>query len=381
MRTLTLRLLLPFALLTLTASGCRPSQAATATTPPPGEVWVTPQQSDEAHLTTVLAEDRELGTVIVTSGKVTFDDRRVSHVFSPVTGRVTRIDAELGAKVKKGQALATLDSPDLGLASADFAKAQADLTAAEHDYARQKDLEKIGAVARKDYEMAEDNVRKARAELERARQKARLLSAGGAGGAVGQGFVLRSLIDGEVVNRTVNPGMEVQGQYSGGGAVELFTVGDLDQVWVIADAFEMDLSRIKPGEKVSIKVVAYPDDKPFEGTVDWVSGTLDPATRTARVRCVIPNPDHKLKPEMFATVSIAATGTKKLAIPRNAVLRLGDQSVVYIALGAGPEGKMRFERRPVTVDEDESGDLVPVLRGLQQGESVVASGAVLLSGV
>jgi membrane fusion protein, heavy metal efflux system len=381
MRISTTPTLLPFALLAVSSVGCRQSQAAAAVTPPPGEVWVTPQQSDEAHLTTVSAEDREVGNVIVTSGKVAFDDLRVSHVFSPVTGRVTRIDAELGARVKKGQSLATIDSPDLGLASADLAKADADLAAAEHDYSRQKDLEKIGAVARKDYETAEDSVRKARAELERARQKARLLSAGGAGGAVGQGFVLRSLIDGEVVNRTVNPGMEVQGQYSGGGAVELFTIGDLDHVWVIADAFEMDLSRIKPGEKVSIKVVAYPDDKPFEGTVDWVSGTLDPTTRTAKVRCVIPNPDHKLKPEMFATVAITAPGTRKLAIPRNAVLHLGDQSVVYIALGAGPDGKMRFERRPVSVDEDESGDLVPVLRGIQQGESVVASGAILLNGV
>ena len=381
MRISTLQPLLAFPLLALSMAGCTQSQAATAVAPPPGEVWVTPQQSDEAHLTTASAEEHEVGNIIVTSGKVTFDDLLVSHVFSPVTGRVTHIDAELGARVKKGQALATLDSPDLGLASADLAKAEADLAAAEHDYARQKDLEKIGAVARKDYEVAEDNVRKARAELSRSQQKARLLSAGGAAGAVGQGFVLRSLIDGEVVNRAVNPGMEVQGQYSGGGAVELFTIGDLDHVWVIADAFEMDLSRIKPGEKVSIKVVAYPDDQPFVGTVDWVSGTLDPVTRTAKVRCVIPNPGHKLKPEMFATVSIAAGGTKKLAIPRNAVLHLGDQSVVYVALGAGPDGKMRFERRPVTVDEDESGDVVPVLRGVQQGESVVASGAILLSGV
>ncbi len=84
--------------------------------------------------------------------------------------------------------------------------------------------------------------------------------------------------------------------------------------------------------------VAYPG-KVFEGTVDWVSGALDPTTRTAKVRCTIPNPGHVLKPEMFATVSIAVTGKQKLAVPRSAVRHLGDQVVVFVLLGLTPTAK------------------------------------------
>ncbi len=370
-----MRSLLP--LLFLGLVGCRQSHASEAERPPANEVWITGSQAEEVKLASAPAEEHEVGGAIVTSGKIAFDDLHVEHVFSPVTGRVVKIEAQLGQHVKKGQPLAVIDSPDLGLASADVQKAEADLIAAEHDYKRQKELYTIHAVAQRDYEMAEDNYRKARAEVERARAKARLLSAGGGGG---QGFVLRAHIDGEVVSRNLNPGMEIQGQYSGGGAaVELFTIGAIDPVWVLADAFEMDLARIHRGQEAEIKVVAHPG-RVFKGTVDWVSGTLDPATRTAKVRCTIDNPDRALLPEMFATVSIAAPGHKHLSVPRSALLHLGEQQVVFVPLGQTPEGKLRFERRPVLVDEDQSGDFVPLTRGLDRGERVVTSGAILLSG-
>jgi cobalt-zinc-cadmium efflux system membrane fusion protein len=359
-------------------NGCaRASQASEALPAPAGEVWISARQGEAVKLASAPVEPHQVGGVIVTTGRVAFEDLHVSHVFSPVTGRITRIDAQLGARVKKGQALAVIDSPDLGVAGADLAKAQADVIAAEHDFKRQKELLAIHAVAEKDVEGSEDGYRKARAELARAQAKAGLLGAGAAGG---QGFVLRALLDGEVVARNVNPGMEVLGQYAGGGAaVELFTIGDVDEVWVTADAFEMDLARIKPGEHVQIKVVAYPD-RVFEGTVDWVSAGLDPVTRTAKVRCTVENHDKALKPEMFATVSIAVEGHRKLAIPRSAVLHLGDQTVAFVPAGLAADGRLRFERHPIQVDEDEPGELVPVLRGLEDGERVVTAGAILLSG-
>jgi cobalt-zinc-cadmium efflux system membrane fusion protein len=376
MGRLVMRQLLPFLL--LGAWGCSSqSHASEAAVPPASEVWITPQQSEEAKLTSIAVDDHEVSTLIVTSGKISYDDLRVDHVFSPVTGRVTQISALLGQHVKKGDPLAVVESPDIGIASSDIAKADADLVAAEHDFKRQKELEAIRAVATKDLEVAEDNYRKARAEMERARVKGRLLNTGN---VVGQGYVLRAHIDGDVVARAVNPGVEIQGQYAGGGpAAELFTVGDDSQVWVMADAFEVDLARVKAGEHVKVSAVAYPG-KVFDGTVDWVSGALDPVTRTAKVRCTIPNPDHQLKPEMFATVSIAVAGKHKLAVPRAAVRHLGEQTVVFVPVGTAPDGRLRFERRPVMVDEQEPGDFVPVTRGVDKGEQVVTSGSVLLSG-
>ena len=148
------------------------------------------------------------------------------------------------------------------------------MVAAEHDYHRQKELYEAKAGAQKDFETAEDNYHRAQAELARSEQKARLLRSGTVD-AITQEYTLRALIDGEVISRTVNPGAEVQGQYSGGSAVELYTLGELDQVWVMADLFEVDLSRVQKGATADISVVAYP------GTSSraWSTGSRRRSTR------------------------------------------------------------------------------------------------------
>jgi len=345
---------------------------------PPGEVWLTTEQVKEAKVEVKPLEEQDVDDTILTSGKVTFDDLKVSHVYSPVTGRVTNIAAQLGQHVKKGDPLATIDSPDIGAVSADLGKAQAEMIAAEHDYKRQKELFESHATSQKDLEVSEDNWRKARAELERAKQKAYLLQGGG--GNVTQGYTLKAALEGDVIARNISPGVEVQGQYGGGTAVELFTIGELDKVWILADIFEMDLARVKVGAKVVVKIVTYPG-KTFEGKVDYVAGMLDPVTRTARVRCIFENPDKLLKPEMYATVQISVDERKALAIPRSALLRLGDSTVVFVELGESSDKRIRYERRPVTIDETEGSPWLPVTHGLDRGNKIVVSGAVLLSGM
>jgi cobalt-zinc-cadmium efflux system membrane fusion protein len=362
------------------APACKtPPASPKAAEAPNGEVWLTDQQVVDAHLTIEAVAPHAVGNDVVTSGKVTFDDLRVAHVFSPVTGRVSRILADPGARVKKGSPLCAIQSPDVGNAFADLDKAEADLIAAQHEFQRQKELYEAHAGSQKDFESAQDSYGKAKAEMERSRQKARLFRGGGAD-AVTQEFMLRAPIEGEVIARNVNPGAEVLGQYSGGTAVELFTIGELDRVWVIADVFEMDLGRVTKGAVVTIKVVAYPD-KIFGGVVDWMSDLLDPTSRTAKVRCAIANPGRDLKPEMYATVGIAVAGQSALALPHTAVLRIADQTVVFVEEGTAPDGRKRFVRRIVAIAEEEGGDLVPVLHGLSAGERVVTSGGILLSGM
>ncbi len=365
------------------ASGCHKSQAsegAPAVTVPPGQAWLTPQQIKDAKIEFEEIAEQNVDDTILTSGKVTFDDQRVAHIYSPVSGRVTRIDAQLGARVKKGAPLAVIESPDIGIASSDVGKASADLIAADHDFKRQKDLYDNHAASQKDLEISEDNYRKAKAEMDRAKQKAYLLRAGGGGGDVSQGYTVITPMEGEVIMKNISPGIEVQGQYGGGSAAELFTVGELDKVWVIADVFEMDIARVKVGSKANVKVVAYAG-KHFDGKVDWVSGTLDPVTRTAKVRCTFDNPDKLLKPEMYATVQVSVEERTALAIPRGALLRLGDQTIVFVQIGSAPDGKLKFERVPVTVDEGEGSKWVAVSHGLEKGQKIVTSGAILLSGM
>jgi len=144
--------------------------------------------------------------------------------------------------------------------------------------------------------------------------------------------------------------------------------------------FEMDLARLKKGAAVTIRVVAYPDQV-FTGVVDWISDLLDPTSRTARVRCDVENPRRQLKPEMYATVTIEVPGVQALAVPIAAILRLADQTVVFVEQGRSPDGRLRFVRRHVSAGDDEGTSMVPITHGLTAGERVVTSGAILLSGM
>jgi membrane fusion protein, heavy metal efflux system len=358
---------------------CHKSQAATEPAgpqPPSGQVWLTPTQVNDAKIEMQTVTEHDVDDTILTSGKVTLDDLRSGHVFSPVTGRVVKIAAQLGQHVKKGDPLAVIESPDIGNAVSDVHKAEADLIAAEHDYKRKKDLfeQKAGSAA--ELETAEDNWRRTKAEIERARQKAYLLRAGNVD-SVTQTYTLTSPIDGEVLLRNITPGVEVLGQYSGGTTQELFTIGELDQVWVLGDLYEMDLARVRVGSPAKVTVVAY-KNKVFDGRVDWVSGMLDPATRTAKVRCTFANPEGMLRPEMYATMQLSVDQKTALAIPRSAILRLGEYKVVFIEVGDS-EGHARFERVPVDVDEGEASQWLEVKHGLAAGQRIVVGGAILLS--
>jgi cobalt-zinc-cadmium efflux system membrane fusion protein len=363
------------------STGCEqhPRHQRTAD-PPANEIWLWQDQVTAAKLLVEPLSPQPVGGLVVTSGRVTFDDLKVAHVMSPVTGRVVRIEAQPGQRVKKGDTLAVIESPDVGSAFSDVEKAHADFISAEKDLNRQKELFDVHAGSQRDLEAAQGNFSKAKAELQRASKKAQLLRAGGGANAGGQNYTLRAPIGGEVIARNVNPGAEVQGQYSGGTVLELFTIGELDTVWVMADLFEMDLGRVRQGTECLVKVVAYPS-RVFKGIADWVSDTLDPATRTAKVRCKLDNVDRALKPEMYATSALAVDQQRSLALPRSAILHLGDQTMAFVDLGKAPDGRLRFERRPVSVNEELGGDFLPVVRGISAGERVVVSGAILLSGM
>jgi cobalt-zinc-cadmium efflux system membrane fusion protein len=340
---------------------------------PPDEVWLSQDQMAKSNIRVAEAAEQDLSQAITVGGRIAFSDMLVQHVFSPVTGRITRVLAQPGQRLKKGAPLLSLISPDIGQAFSDVVKAQADVVATEADYHRQERLAKEGAAAQRDYEQAEDNFHRAKAEHERAQKKAFMLRSGSLD-TVTQEFTLRSYIEGKVIARAANPGVEVQGQYSGGAATELFTIGDIKEVWVFADVQDMDLPRIKLGADVDVQVIAYPGQV-FHGKVDWISGAVDPVLRTGRIRCVLPNLDEKLKPEMFATLAIAQPAQRRLAVPRDAIVRINESAYVFVADGTKPDGRKTFKRRLVQVGQAQ-GNLVPLLGGLRAGERVVTEGSV-----
>ncbi|HTN51347.1 MAG TPA: efflux RND transporter periplasmic adaptor subunit [Anaeromyxobacter sp.] len=356
----------------LALAGCAGSRRAPAE-PPEDEVWLEPGALARGGVRVERATVRDIPQVVPASGRIDFDDLHVTHVFSPVTGRISRVLAQPGQKIRKGTPLVTILSPDVGAAFSDLVKAHADLLAAEADFDRQRRLAALQANTARDVEAAEDVYRKADAEYDRAREKARLLRAGG-GDAVTQEYQLVSYLDGEVVARNVSPGQEVQGQYSGGQAAELFTVGDIRRVWVLADVAARDLPRVKLGADLAVRVIAYPD-RVFRGKVEWISDTLDPALRTAKVRASLENEDQALKPEMYAQVELVAAPSTALAVPRSALTRIAGQSFVWVRIGERPDGRTVFRRRLVRTPEGR-GEWAEIQEGLSAGDEVVVEGAV-----
>lgn len=346
---------------------------------PQDQAFLSEEQIRRAGIVVAPAFEQDLPDAVSLAGRLTFDDLRVTHVFSPVTGRVTRVLAGPGERVRKGAPLAAILSPDVGSALADLVKADSELTQSQHQYQRQQELYEAHAGARKDLEAAESAFKKATAEAERARQKTRLLRAGSLD-RVRQEFLLTSPIDGEILARNLNPGMEVQGQYSGApSAVELFTIGDTSRLWAIADAYEIDLPRVREGDPVEIQVSALPG-RTFHGTIDWVSDVLDPQLRTAKVRCAIDNRERLLRPEMYEVVTVRVPGKKVVGVPRRAVLRLGEDRIVFVRKGPAADGRIAFERRVVAAEEGRADGIVAVWSGLKAGDPVVVDGAILVLG-
>jgi cobalt-zinc-cadmium efflux system membrane fusion protein len=312
-------------------------------------------------------------------GRIAYDDLRVAHVMSPVSGRVDRVHAKLGDALLAHGVLATLRSSDYAAARADWHKTQVAVDAAKRDLARQDGLYRRDAVPQQVVLAAWDLYRRALSERDRAWDTLTLY--GGADPSRDTPvdvYALRTPIAGVVIGRSIYPGMEVAGQYGGGNAQELFLVADLSQVWVVAEVPEADASRIRQGADVVVAVEALPGT-PLAAKLDQVADTLDPEMHTLRVRCLVPNATGKLKPDMYASLDIAATGHHGLAVPAASLVRLGDAAFVYVE-HAGPSGPGRvFERRHVRVDAGEDlGPMVPILHGLAPGDRVVTEGRDVL---
>jgi cobalt-zinc-cadmium efflux system membrane fusion protein len=182
------------------------------------------------------------------------------------------------------------------------------------------------------------------------------------------GVALRARVAGTVVERNVLVGQEVRAD----ATTPLLTITDLDVVWVLADVYEQDLGLVQEGVGVNVRVPAYPVDA-FPGTVGHVGDVLDPSSRTVKVRCIVKNPDRRLKPEMFAKIELVeASGKKVLVVPSRAILSDADHSRIVIA---GDDNVYRL--RTVQVGP-EVGGKVRILDGAKAGEKLVTEGALFL---
>lgn len=300
------------------------------------------------------------------TGRVTFDEDATQRVASPIDGRAVAVLVKLGDVVRAGQPLIQLSSPNVGQLQADAQKASADLAISEKSIERVHKLQAEGAVAEKEVAQAEGDFRKAKSDQGRAVSQLKALGVSPTDPAVH--VALRAQIAGTVVERNVLLGQEVRADQ----ATPLLTISSLDSIWVLADAYEQDLGLVHEGDTVGIRVPAYPAEV-FPGKVKHIGEVLDPSTRTVKIRCVAQNPDHRLKPEMFAKIEVRGNATHQImTVPSKAVLNEGDKSLVVVAT----EGNV-FRTRQVEVGPDIDGQ-VRILKGLIPGEKIVSAGAIFM---
>lgn len=369
-----------------------PAEQAKKPELPVGTVELDPAAQKNAGVTVVPVESRVLPATLSVTGTVTPVESRVAHVRPLARGVVEQIAVSLGVRVSRGQTLVTYDNIEMGALTGDYLTERAALRQAESDLdvkqralARAESLVKIEAVSQQDLELRRSEVRNAQAAIASAQARISRVeeqlhrfglsdgdltrlspTEGQTGHRTASHSALRAPIDGVVTRLDVASGEVVEPDR------ELFTIADLSSVWVLADVYEKDLSRLPQSGDVDIRVDAYPD-KVFRGALTYVSDVIDPKTRTAKVRCVVPNPGGLLKLDLFATVIIPTNERKQsVVVPVAAVQQIDNQPVVFVRKTEG-----QFERRKVTTGQT-TGGVVEILDGVRAGEQIVADGSFYL---
>ncbi len=306
----------------------------------------------------------KISTRLVTPASVESDPARTAKITPPLPGRVVKLFVRFGASVKKGDPLLTIDSPDLVAAQTDYLKAKSALALAERTLGRQRDLQQHGIGAQKELEQAQTDEEVAKGELGRAEVRLKLL--GSDPGQLGQPLIVRSPIDGRVVDSAVAPG-----EFHNDQNAVLMTVADLTTIWVAASVQEKDIRRVRTGDAANAVFAAYPGET-FPGHVLFVGDLLDPDTRTIKVRISFDNHEARLKPGMFATVTFTASAQPEVVVDTESLVLIGDKTYVFVETAP-----WTFERRAIQTGQTD-GKIAVVTKGLEAGTPIVMQNAVLL---
>ena len=318
-------------------------------------ISLSPEQRVTANVKTVrVALDTHTGE-LVTTGRVTFDERRVAQVTAYTAGRIERLFVNFtGDSVRRGEAVGTIYSPDL------FATQQEYLLAIENR-ARMQRAGFSGA-----HSASEDLVESTRR---------RLMLSGMTAGQVAQLERTRKPIFATTVispvSGVVTKKLAVEQQYVEQGQA-LLEVADLSKVWVEVDVYEQQLPSVRLGDRVEITAAAVPG-RTFTGKVSFIVPVLQGATRTARVRVELPTPGLPLKPDMYVNARIlGAPAPPHIMVPASAVIDRGQQQFVWVETQPGS-----YEPRRITTG-GRHGDAIVIVSGLSEGEVVVVEGGFLL---
>jgi cobalt-zinc-cadmium efflux system membrane fusion protein len=335
--------------------------------PPAGTFRVTSDQLQALTITPVQSAGFRPG--VETEGKIATDDDKTTQVYSPYSGRVTRVFAKIGDVVRAGQPLFAIAAAEFVQAQSDLATAHAQLALTRAAEARQHALYNINGAALKDWQQSQTDLANAEAGLAAVRNRLRILGKSDAdisaleSHPLSRGLsaetIVSSPINGVVIQRAIGVGQNL-GSVTNGGSSPAFNVR------------EVDSPLAKVGQPIEVRVTALPGQV-FSAKVDYVAPTVDPVSRRVIVRAAVANPNGVLKPEMFANFSLTTGGTSSaVGVPADAVIYEGDTARVWVAKSGG-----LLELRQIKTGETQNG-LVEVTSGLSPSDRVVTGGALFI---
>ncbi|WP_293367272.1 efflux RND transporter periplasmic adaptor subunit [Phenylobacterium sp.] len=333
-------------------------------------------------LTLQAARAKTFADVAATDGKIAIDDDLTTSVYSPYSGRVTRVFVRVGDRVAAGVALFAIDAQEIAQGQSDLATSAAQAKLAAAVEARQHELYEAHGAALKDWQQSQADLINAQSAYRAARGRLHILGLTDAeidtlanrspAAASWRETIVRAPRSGVLMQRNVSAGQNIA-SLTNGGTASAFVISDLSKVWLVGELREAQAPLARLGQPVEMTVTALPG-RSFSGRLDFVAPSVDPVTRRVAVRATVPNPDQRLKPEMFADFSVT-TGEERssIAVPVDAVIYEGDTARVWVAHAADRSVALR----PVTTGRIAHGE-VEVLSGLRAGELVVTSGALFI---
>lgn len=337
----------------------------------PGVVKMAAEVQKQNGVAVAAAAKQRMAGAISSTGKVEANADRIAHVSPRISGKIVAVRASLGDSVAAGQALATIDSVELGEALSRYHQSKTKLALAQSNMDRIKTLVDKKIAARKEILQAETDFKTAQTELHTDEERLALY-----------GVNLRDLRG----DNHKKPLLPVRSPISGiitekhaivgelaDPSKNLYTIADLASVWVLVDINEKDLAKVHRGQPASVTVAAFPDLK-LKGRITYIADQVDESTRTVKARIEVVNTGRKLKPEMFATVelALAADAPPVVAVPEEAIQDLDGKKVIFVS-----EKEGEFEARPVQLGRV-AGGLVEIVSGLKEGERYAAKGAFIL---
>jgi cobalt-zinc-cadmium efflux system membrane fusion protein len=340
-------------------SGCESHKAADTSDTPAPQYRV---------LDTVVAHVEPVHDALTLAARIQANPTTVVHIYPPISGRVLALKVLPGQEVTKGQIVGMLQSTDLQQSRSDYEKAKIEAARADLQLNRGRDLLQHEVLSQRDFDDLNAVDQAAHAELSRALQTLHIL--GYKETDTTDLVAIRSPIQGVVLDVNTASG---ELQRSLDNATSIATIANIDDVWVVADLYPRDVQSVRRGQPVEVRVNGYPDTV-LHGIVDNVSDAVDPQTLTLKVRIVLPNPHHRLKPQMYATVSVTNQNRQAIVVPATAVIRDGISTYVYVQTGEN-----KYQRRDVHLGEAHD-TTVEITGGLHEGDHVVSTGAELLRG-